>query len=227
MTRRWPVFGVGLALLWLFIRGVSLAPIRILAEFLIGLSVSLPVAYALRRFYLPEVNVAGGLRGIPPALIYAGLFVRELLTANVDVAYRVLAPSMPIEPAVVEVPLRVETDLAITTIATSITLTPGTLTMDHDADTNTLYVHAISGGDREAVVDPIRSWEDYALRIFGEEAEPGDPVPPRPTAQATARAQDSFAPVDRGPADRDAGDGETPADESGDPAEELGGERDG
>ena len=92
-------------------------------------------------------------------------------------AYRVLAPSMPIEPDVIEVPLRVETDLAITTIANSITLTPGTLTIDYDADRNSLFVHAIDGRDHDAITDPIRTWEDYALRIFDEERDPGDPVP--------------------------------------------------
>jgi len=78
---------------------------------------------------------------------------------------------------VIEFPLRVETDLAITTIANSITLTPGTLTMDHDDDRNALYVHTIDGRDPEAVVAPIRQWEDYALVIFDERRSPGDPVP--------------------------------------------------
>jgi multicomponent Na+:H+ antiporter subunit E len=112
---------------------------------------------------------------------YLVSFVWELLTANLAVAYQVLAPSLPIEPAVVEVPLRVETDLAITTIANSITLTPGTLTMDYDSEANSLYVHTIDGRDRDAIVAPIRAWEDLALRIFDEAADPGDPVP-RPRA---------------------------------------------
>jgi multicomponent Na+:H+ antiporter subunit E len=87
---------------------------------------------------------------------------------------------MRINPDVVVVPLRVQTDAAITTIANSITLTPGTLTMDYDDETNTLYVHGITGRNREAVLDPIRTWEDYALVIFDEEKKPGDPVPQVP-----------------------------------------------
>ena len=177
MSRRWPVTGLLLAVLWLFVRGVPLTATRLAEELVIGLLVGVPVAFAVRRFYSPEAAVVRSLRAVPYVLLYALAFARELAVANVDVAWRVLAPSMPINPAVVEVPLRVRTDLAITTIANSITLTPGTLTMDYDSETNTLYVHSIDGSDPESIVEPIRTWEDYALVIFDEELKPGDPVP--------------------------------------------------
>jgi len=179
-VRIWPVSGVMLALLWLFVRGVPLQPLPVVGEFLLGLAFGLPVAYVFRRFYDAELDLSRSLRAIPYALVYGAVFLRDLVIANVDVAYRVLAPSMPIQPAVVVVPLRVQTDLGITTIANSITLTPGTLAMDYDREANALYVHAIDGRDRDAVVGPIRNWEDYALVIFDEELKPGDPVPELP-----------------------------------------------
>jgi multicomponent Na+:H+ antiporter subunit E len=179
MTRRWPLTGVILAVLWLFVRGVDLTPTRVTEEFVIGLLVGLPVAYAVRRFYTRDATVSRNLQVAPYTLLYLVVFVRDLVVANVDVAWRVLHPSLPIDPGVVEVPLRVSTEAGITTIANSITLTPGTLTMDYNRETNTLYVHSIDGGDPEAVVDPIRTWEDYALVIFDEELKPGDPVPRR------------------------------------------------
>ena len=92
---------------------------------------------------------------------------------------------MPIRPDVIAIPLRVESDAAVTTIANSITLTPGTLTMDHDAATNTLYVHAIAAKDRESVVSPIRTWEDYALVIF-EGRDPNTEIPHEPPRVSTA-----------------------------------------
>ena len=203
--RKWPVVGVLLAVLWLFVRGVALDPAAILGEFLIGLAFGLPVAFAFRRFYTERTDLTRNLRALPYAGIYVGLFLKELLTANLDVAYRVLAPSMPIEPDVVVVPLRVETDAAVTTIANSITLTPGTLTMDYDDETNTLYVHGITGKNRQAVVGPIRAWEDYALVIFDEERKPGDPVPEAPVATREGRADGGEPERDEGDADRDAG----------------------
>lgn len=181
MTRRWPITGFVLAVLWLFVRGVELQPTALLREFIIGLLVGMGVAFSLRRFYATTTPVARTAQVAPYALLYLAAFSKELVTANVDVARRVLSPSLPINPAVIEVPLRVQTDAAITTIANSITLTPGTLTMDYDRETNTLYVHSIDGSDREGILDPIRTWEDYALVIFDEELKPGDPVTQAPT----------------------------------------------
>jgi multicomponent Na+:H+ antiporter subunit E len=175
-VKRWPVVGLALAVLWLFVRGVALEAGAIAGEFLIGLAVGLSTAFVLRRFYSVDIAIGGALRSVPAATTYLVLFVYELVTANVEVAYRVLAPSLPIEPAVIELPLRVQSDLAITTIANSITLTPGTLTMDYDEETNALYVHALAGRDTETIVAPIRRWEDYALRIFDEPLDPSATV---------------------------------------------------
>jgi multicomponent Na+:H+ antiporter subunit E len=201
-TPKWLVVGGVLALLWLFVRGVGPgetleATVRtVLGEFLIGLAVGFPTAFALRRYYRPRMAVGRSVRVAPYAALYVAVFLRELLTANLDVAYRVLAPSMPIRPDVIAIPLRVESDTAITTIANSITLTPGTLTMDHDAETNTLYVHAIAARDRGSVIGPIRTWEDYALVIF-EGRDPNTEIPPLPS---------EWPSVDRGRTDAEAGD---------------------
>ena len=219
-VRKWPVVGLVLAVLWLFVRGVAPgdtleATLRtLLGEFLIGLAVGLPTAFALRRYYLPRVSIGRDIRVLPYAALYLVVFVRELLTANLDVAYRVLAPSMPIRPDVIAIPLRVESDAAITTIANSITLTPGTLTMDHDAATNTLYVHALTGGNREAVVEPVRTWEDYALVIF-EGRDPNTEVPRDPLEVSTdgrAEPRDGHERVDTGGTPRNgaSGDGASP-----------------
>jgi len=216
VSRRWPVLGVALAGLWLFVRGIgrtgelSLADagIVVVEEGLIGLGVGLVLAFYTRRLYADEVAVGGVLRALPYALVYLVLFLKELLTANVEVAYRVLAPSMPIDPDVYEVPLRVESDAAVTVLANSISLTPGTLTMDYDPDRNALYVHTLAGPDRASVVDPIRTWEDYALVVFDERRSPGDPVPIPPADAAVTGG----AGLEHARRDDDAGD------DGGDPA---------
>lgn len=215
-VRKWPVVGVLLAVLWLFVRGVELAPRAVLGELLIGLAVGLPVAYVARQLYLPEFDLGRSLRALPRAVWYLGAFLRELLTANIDVAYRVLHPSMPIEPDVIELPLRIETDAAITTLANSISLTPGTLTMEHDPETNTLFVHGIVGRRRDTVVAPIRRWEDLLLVIYDEEGSPSDPPPERyhqrvpdgGTASPDGGAGDGDATPRTGTRDRPGGDGD-------------------
>ena len=177
MTRGWPIAGVIFGLLWLFVRGVDLTPADLVGQFLLGTAVGMPVAYLFRRLYGEEIRLRRSLLAVPYAVLYVLVFLKEVLVANLDVAYRVLAPGMPIEPEVILIPLRVQTDLGVTTIANSITLTPGTLTLDHDPDENAIYVHVIDGRDPEAIVEPIRTWENLALRIFDEERSPDDPAP--------------------------------------------------
>jgi multicomponent Na+:H+ antiporter subunit E len=191
--RRWPLVGAALAVLWLFIRGVDPAPAPVVGALVSGLALGLPIAYFFRHFYVDEASPGRLVRSLPFVVIYLVVFLKEVITANVDVAYRVLAPSMPIEPDVIEVPLRVESDAAITTIANSITLTPGTLTMDYDEQRNSLYVHAIAAIDKDAIVAPIRTWEGYALRIFNEQRTPSDPVPDPDAVSDTDEEVDSGA----------------------------------
>jgi multicomponent Na+:H+ antiporter subunit E len=178
VTRRWPVAGLLFGVVWVLVRGVEPAPAAVAARLLSGVAVGLPVAFVFRRMYRERVDVPAVARSLPYVVGYLWSFLREVVVANVDVAYRVLAPGMPIEPEVMYVPLRVETDVGVTTIANSITLTPGTLTLDHDPEENALYVHVIDGRNPRQVVAPIRRWEDYALQVFDEDRSPDDPAPP-------------------------------------------------
>jgi multicomponent Na+:H+ antiporter subunit E len=175
-VRRWPVTGLMFAVIWVFVSGPALAPVSLLRSFVAGLAVGLPVAFVFRRLYAEEIDLARTVGTLPALVRYVLTFLGQIVVANFDVAYRVLAPGTSLEPQVILVPLRVETPLGVTTIANSITVTPGTVTLDHDPEANALYVHTIDGRDVESVVGPIREWEDYALEIFDEQADPGDPA---------------------------------------------------
>ena len=75
-------------------------------------------------------------------LIYLPYFLYYCLRANIDVALRVIHPDTPIRPGIVKVRTTLKSDMARTFLANSITLTPGTLTVDvDDAD---FYIHWIS-----------------------------------------------------------------------------------
>jgi len=71
-----------------------------------------------------------------------GPFFFSLAKANIDVAYRVITGR--INPGIVRISPGLRTDLGITMLANSITLTPGTLSVDIDEDTNDLYIHWIN-----------------------------------------------------------------------------------
>lgn len=75
---------------------------------------------------------------------YLPLFLWECLKANLDVAYRVLHPQLPICPGIVKVKVELKTDTALTFLANSITLTPGTMSVDIDKENGILYIHWIN-----------------------------------------------------------------------------------
>jgi len=74
---------------------------------------------------------------------YIPMFLWECLKANIDVAARVLNPNLPINPGIVKVKTTLKSDTGLTFLANSITLTPGTLCVDIDAEEGLLYIHWI------------------------------------------------------------------------------------
>ena len=75
-------------------------------------------------------------------LVYIPYFFYYLLKANFDVLYRVLHPDLPINPGIVKILTGLSSDMGKSFLANSITLTPGTLTVDIDGEY--LYVHWIN-----------------------------------------------------------------------------------
>lgn len=74
-------------------------------------------------------------------IAYIPIFVIEMVKANIDVARRVINPNLPINPGIVKINTDLSSDYAKLFLANSITLTPGTLTMDVKDDS--LYIHWI------------------------------------------------------------------------------------
>ena len=93
----------------------------------------------------PRLGIFTGIRLTVAApfhlLAYLGYFLVALARANLDVARRVVSPSLPIRPGVVLVRTGLESRLGRLMLANSITLTPGTLTVDVQGDT--LLIHWI------------------------------------------------------------------------------------
>ena len=106
------------------------------------------VAGLLWRISLTGFANAGRLAGrLGRLLLYAPFLLWEIVKANVEIAYVVLHPDLPIDPELVEFDAAVWSELPATTLANSITLTPGTLTVDVTRQHFT--VHALTAGSRE------------------------------------------------------------------------------
>ena len=74
-------------------------------------------------------------------LYYVPLFIWECVKANLEAAYRLVHPDLPIRPGIVKVKTVLRSDTALTFLANTITLKPGTMTVDIDKETGFLYVH--------------------------------------------------------------------------------------
>jgi len=80
---------------------------------------------------------------IPKAISFFFYFVKELIVANLKVAFDIITPKDYMKPGIVAVPLDAETDMEITLLANLITLTPGTLSLDVSNDKKVLYIHTL------------------------------------------------------------------------------------
>lgn len=96
-------------------------------------------------------------------ILFFFVLIWEMIKANLKVAYIVLHPKLPISPGTVQFRTKLKTDLAKVALANSITLTPGTLTVDIEGDL--LTVHGLTQGDLESVQE--NSIEKILLKIEG------------------------------------------------------------
>lgn len=83
-------------------------------------------------------------------------FLSELFLSAFRVARDTLSPRMGFKPAIIAVPLDVDSEVKIMLLANLISLTPGTLSVDVSGDRSTLYVHAMNVGDPEALRREIK-----------------------------------------------------------------------
>jgi multicomponent Na+:H+ antiporter subunit E len=83
--------------------------------------------------------------------LFAVLLFWEIIKANWDVIKRVLAPSLPISPRIIQFDTYLESDVAKTVLANSITLTPGTVTVDIVG--SRFYIHCLAAEHGEDLLD--------------------------------------------------------------------------
>jgi len=102
------------------------------------------------------------------ALVYLPVLFYYIIKANFQVVYLVLHPAMPIKPGIVRVKTDLKTDTARTALANSITLTPGTFTIDI-TDEGRLYVHWLKVQAQDepgATQEIVKRFEPFLKRIF-------------------------------------------------------------
>ncbi len=136
---------------------------------IIGIFVSGFVAFMTGDLFVRRAHLFAHANRYLWFLYYVPVFMWECIKANIDVAYRVLHTDLPIHPGIVKVRTQLTSDTALTFLANSITLTPGTLTVDIDKENGFLYVHWIEVRHRDidnATKTIVEKFEKILKRIF-------------------------------------------------------------
>lgn len=130
------------------------------AHWLLGalLGVALPLAFSALT---PRVTT---LRRTGLALALLGVFLKDIVVANFEVARRILGPESAIRPRFVWVPLGITNPQGIAVLAAMVTMTPGTLSVDITTDRRWLLVHAFNADDEAALIADLQQRYERPLR---------------------------------------------------------------
>lgn len=91
----------------------------------------------------------------------------DIFTANFEVAKLILGPGRKLQPAFVVYPLELRDDFAISILANTVSLTPGTVSTDISDDRRQLLIHGLNVADDQALIQGIKQrYEQPLLEIF-------------------------------------------------------------
>jgi len=138
-----------------------------LVEVLVGIVVSFVISI-FNYNYFTQI----GLKSFSPRRLiyivqYVFVFLWALLLSNLNVARIVISPSLPINPAIVEFDSKLKSDFAKLILANSITLTPGTFTIDFID--NRFFIHRLESESIEpekVYAEIAEPFEKILLKIF-------------------------------------------------------------
>lgn len=154
-----PVFSsnVLLAVIWMFLHGSVT-----MNQFLLGFVLGYAILYFFRGL-LPDSSYFRRTLGL---LKFLGLFAWKNFQANFIVAWEVMTPSSHMRPGFLKIDPEAETPLEITWLANTISLIPGTLTVDTSEDDDYLYIHAMHIRDPEEIKREITEDLEPAILEF-------------------------------------------------------------
>jgi multicomponent Na+:H+ antiporter subunit E len=138
-------------------------------EIIIGALAAALVAYLTGGLFTTRPHLFRHVSRYLWFLYYIPVFIWECVKANIDVAFRVIHPAKPLNPGIVKVKTSLKNDTALTFLANSITLTPGTLTVDVDKKNGILYIHWIDVKSKDiekATETIVKKFENILKKIF-------------------------------------------------------------
>lgn len=156
------LFGT-LLLFWIMLMGTLSAD-----SLMVGVLVSLSIALLFRDGLSFFTEFRATPRAFVAGVAFYGYFLKALVTSNIRLAAIVLSPDLPIRPGIVKVRTRLKSRMGRLMLANSITLTPGTLTVEVDGEW--LYVHWVTVQSEDvdaATAEIVAGFERYLEIMYG------------------------------------------------------------
>jgi len=153
-----PLLSLMLLLTWLLAN--SFSP----GQWVLGSLLALAIPWFSQHFWPERVKVGRPLL----ALRFIVRVLLDIITANIAVARLILGPLQSIQPRFVNYPLQLRDEFAITLLANTISLTPGTVSADLSEDHCSLLIHALDVSDEKALIETIHQRYEQPLREIFE-----------------------------------------------------------
>lgn len=154
-----PLFSLFLLLVWLLLVN-TVAP----GHLVLGTLLAIGLPLLTSRFWPDRPRIHSPWK----LLRYIAVLLWDIGLANLAVARLILGPTRRLRPAFIHLPLDLQNEFAISVLASTISLTPGTVSSDLSADRKTLLIHALDAQDEAAVIAHIKQRYEKPLKeIFG------------------------------------------------------------
>lgn len=150
-----PLLSFALLVVWLLLNN-TLAP----GHLLLGSILALVIPWITTALQKPQARLARPLL----ALRYLLVLIGDIIKSNLDVAILVLGPIRKISPGFFALPLDMTAELPVTLLASSISLTPGTVSVELSEDRRWLYVHMLNLEDEAKTIETIKQRYEKPLK---------------------------------------------------------------
>jgi multicomponent Na+:H+ antiporter subunit E len=148
------VINLIIAFMWMFLKESYSVP-----SFISGYILGIVLLLVLRRF-IPDTFY---LKRVMKIINLILLFIKELVSSNIEIVKLVYTPKPDIEPGIFALPTELKSNWEITLLANLITLTPGTLSVAVSRDNTKLFVHAMNINDSNESIRSIKNTFEKAI----------------------------------------------------------------
>ncbi len=153
-----PLLSLFLILVWLLLNNTTS-----FGHIVLGSIIAILVPVLTREFWLENIKI----KNTKVLFKFIGVFIWDVLVANVVVAKLILSKNSSLMPAFMVIDLDIKNSLGVSILANTISLTPGTVSCDLSLDRKQLLVHALHAPDVQESIDEIKKrYELPLMEVF-------------------------------------------------------------